>query len=135
MIFVDTGYLLAVLNPRDELYERAQRWAAAIDERLVTSECVLWELVNTLSAPVDRPKAHEAIAEIRSSVNWELVYTTPALFSEGLSLHQQRPDKYWSLTDCISFVVMQQRDLQQALAFDHHFEQAGFEPLLRHDPQ
>jgi predicted nucleic acid-binding protein len=84
MIFVDTGYLLAVLNPRDELYERAQRWAAAIDERLVTTECVLWELVNTLSAPVDRPKAHEAIAEIRSSENWELVLYDIGVVFRGL---------------------------------------------------
>jgi len=44
-----------------------------------------------------------------------------------MSLHNSRPDKHWSLTDCISFVVMQQRGLQRALAYDHHFEQAGFE--------
>ncbi len=134
MIFVDTGYLLAVLNPGDELFERSQRWAGTVDERLITTEYVLWELVNSLSDPVDRPKAHAAIAEIRSSENWDLVYASPDLFSEGLSFHKQRPDKSWSLTDCISFAVMQQRSLHRALAFDHHFEQAGFEALLRRDP-
>jgi predicted nucleic acid-binding protein len=56
------------------------------------------------------------------------------LVLKGLSLHQSRPDKHWSLTDCISFVVMQDRAVQQALAFDYHFEQAGFEALLRRDP-
>jgi predicted nucleic acid-binding protein len=134
MIFVDTGYLLALLNPRDELFQRAQRWGAAVHEPLLITEYVLCELVNTFSAPLDRPKAHAVIDEIRLSANWELIYATPQLFSEGLSRHRARPDKDWSLTDCISFHLMEQRGLQQALAFDHHFEQAGFEALLRRDP-
>jgi predicted nucleic acid-binding protein len=134
MIFVDAGYLLALLSPRDELFERAQHWAASVQEPLITTEYVLWEFVNSFSAPIDRPKAQAAIAEIRSSQSWELVYATPELFSEGLSLHGSRPDKHWSLTDCVSFVVMQQRSLQRALAYDHHFEQAGFEALMRRDP-
>jgi predicted nucleic acid-binding protein len=134
MIFVDTGYLLALLSPRDELFDRAQRWADSIQEPLITTEYVLWELVNAFSAPVDRPKAQAAIAAIRSSPSWNLVYATPELFSEGLSLHGSRLDKDWSLTDCVSFTVMQQRNLQRALAFDHHFEQAGFEALMRRDP-
>jgi predicted nucleic acid-binding protein len=134
MIFVDTGYLLAVLNPRDELYDRARRWAAAIREPLVTTEYVLWELVNTLSDPVDRPKAHAAVAEIRTSGSWELIHATPSLFAAGLALHHERLDKQWSLTDCITFTIMRERSLQQALAHDHHFEQAGFQALLRRDP-
>jgi predicted nucleic acid-binding protein len=135
MIFVDTGYLLAVLNPRDELYDRAQRWAAAIREPLVTTEYVLWELVNTLSDPVDRPKAYAAVAEIRTSGSWELIHATPSLFAAGLALHHERLDKQWSLTDCITFTIMRERSLQQALAHDHHFEQAGFQALLRRDPR
>jgi predicted nucleic acid-binding protein len=91
-------------------------------------------MVNTLSNRLDRPKAHAAVAEVLSSGAWELIYATPQLFSEGLSLHGQRQDKDWSLTDCISFIVMRQRGLQQALAYDQHFEQAGFDALLRRDP-
>ena len=98
MIFVDTGYLLAVLNPRDEHFQRSQQWAAAIHEPLVTTEYVLWELVNALSDPLDRPKAHAAIAEIRSSNMWEVVPATYHLFDEGLALHGQCTDKAWSLT-------------------------------------
>ena len=134
MIFVDTGYLLALLTPGDELFERAQRWAASIHEPLVTSEYVLWELVNSFSAPIDRPKAHAAIAEIRSSASWDVVDATPGLFSRGLSFHASRPDKNWSLTDCVSFIVMQERGLTRALAYDHHFDQAGFQALMRRDP-
>jgi predicted nucleic acid-binding protein len=133
MIFVDAGYLLALLNPRDALFERAQSWAVAIHEPLITTEYVLWELVNSFSAPIDRPKAHAAITEIRTSANWDVVHATPELFSEGLSVHRSRPDKNWSLTDCVSFLVMEQRGLQRALAHDHNFEQAGFEALLRRD--
>jgi predicted nucleic acid-binding protein len=134
MIFVDTGYLLAVLNPRDGLFERAQLWAVSIHEPLITTEYVVWEMVNSLSAPADRPKANAAVAEIHSSSSWELVYATPELLSEGILLHQRRADKHWSLTDCISFLIMEQRGIHRALAFDHHFEQAGFEALLRRDP-
>jgi predicted nucleic acid-binding protein len=123
-----------VLNPRDELFERAQRWSAAIHEPLITTEYVVWEMVNSLSAPVDRSKAHAAVAEVRSSSNWELVYATPELLSASLSLHERRADKHWSLTDCVSFLIMEQRGLRQALASDHHFEQAGFEALLGRDP-
>jgi predicted nucleic acid-binding protein len=85
MIFVDTGYLLAVLNPRDELFERAQSWATAVHEPLVTTEYILWELVNSLSAPADRLKVHAAVAEISTSEGWQLIHATPELFSEGLS--------------------------------------------------
>jgi uncharacterized protein len=112
MIFVDTGYLLALLSPGDELFERAQRWAASTHEPLITTEYVLWELLNSFSAPIDRPKAHAAVTEIRSSESWDLVDATPDLFAEGISQHGSRPGKHWSLTDCISFTVMQQRGLQ-----------------------
>jgi uncharacterized protein len=57
------------------------------------------------------------------------------LRDKGIELHRGRLDKLWSLTDCVSFVVMEQRGIQQALAFDHHFEQAGFEALLRREPE
>jgi predicted nucleic acid-binding protein len=135
MIFVDTGYLLALLSPGDELFERAQHWASSVHEPLITTEYILVELLNSLSAPIDRPKVHAAVAEIRSSESWELVYATPELFAEGLAFHGSRSDKHWSLTDCISFVVMQQRGVHRALAYDHHFEQAGFEALMRREPE
>lgn len=57
-----------------------------------------------------------------------------SLFEAGLQLHEERGDKTWLLTDCISFVLMERHGIRQALAFDVHFEQAGFEALLRRDP-
>jgi uncharacterized protein len=56
-------------------------------------------------------------------------------FGAGFRLHRDRGDKTWSLTDYISFALMGQRGLRAALAYDHHFEQAGFEVLLRRDPE
>jgi predicted nucleic acid-binding protein len=51
--------------------------------------------------------------------------------ARGIQLYDSRPDKQWSLTDCISFVVMQDRGIVEALTGDHHFEQAGFTALLK----
>jgi len=57
----------------------------------------------------------------------------PHLYQRGINLYAQRPDKEWSLTDCISFVVMSDRGITEALTGDHHFEQAGFRALLKRD--
>jgi predicted nucleic acid-binding protein len=72
---------------------------------------------------------------VRSHPTYEVIPASADLFEAGLRLHADRSDKAWSLTDCFSFVVMEQRGIRQALTFDHHFEQAGFEALLRRDPQ
>ena len=66
--------------------------------------------------------------------NDSLVTIVPAdkrLYDSGIALYRDRPDKAWSLTDCISFVVMKERGISEALTGDHHFEQAGFVPLLK----
>jgi uncharacterized protein len=132
MLLIDTGYLLAFLDPRDALHARARAWAASLTEPLLVTEYVLWETVNACSKPVNRPRVHALLAGLRTAA--EFLAASPALFEAGLQLHAERPDKEWSLTDCISFVVMKQRGLTQALTPDHHFEQAGFEALLRRDP-
>jgi uncharacterized protein len=134
MIFVDTGFLLALSQPADALHTRARAWANILSEPLVVTEYILWETVNRLSQPVDRAKGHRLVQYVSSAANYELVVASRALFNAGLELHADRDDKDWSLTDCISFIVMQRRSIKQALAYDHHFEQAGFEALLRRDP-
>jgi predicted nucleic acid-binding protein len=135
MILVDTAYLLALLLPRDSLFQRAQAWAQAVSETLVVTHYVLLEAANALSSPLDRPKFHTLMTRMQADTQIEVVPASAALWEAGLRLHEQRPDKTWSLTDCIFFVVMEQRGIRQALIFDHHFEQAGFEALLRRDPQ
>ena len=53
------------------------------------------------------------------------------LLEHGMHLYRHRQDKDWSLTDCISFVVMEDEKIMDALTGDRHFQQAGFKPLLR----
>jgi predicted nucleic acid-binding protein len=60
-----------------------------------------------------------------------VISTSEDIFDQGLSLYKERQDKGWGLTDCISFVVMRERAITEALAADRHFEQAGFKALLR----
>lgn len=61
----------------------------------------------------------------------EILSVDSELFSKALKFYSSRIDKEWGLTDCISFVVMKDRKLKDALTSDHHFEQAGFQALLR----
>ncbi len=101
---------------------------------MLVTEYVLWEVLNNLSKVSDRPRAHRIALQVTSNSTYEFIPASPHLFEAGLQLHRERPDKEWSLTDCISFFLMRKRSLTRALAYDHHFEQAGFKALLRHDP-
>jgi hypothetical protein len=134
MILLDTSYLIALFDARDGLHARAMAWSEAVNEPLLVTEYVLWETVNAFSHPADRAKAHALVALVRAEPDYEVLKAGGEVFEAGLALHRARPDKGWSLTDCISFVVMQERGIRQALAFDQDFEQAGFEALLRREP-
>ena len=133
MIFVDSGYFIALATQDDELHARALQWASTTD-RLLVSEYVLWETVNHLSGVRDRSKAHELLEDVRSSHSCEVIAANTGLFERSLNLHRDRPDKNWSLTDCISFCIIRERGIREALAYDEHFEQAGFLALLRREP-
>lgn len=74
-------------------------------------------------------KAVEVGNTLLHSPSTELILGDAALFDAGWRYFQQYQDKQYSLTDCISFVVMQQRGISTALAFDNHFTQAGFQKL------
>jgi uncharacterized protein len=134
VIFIDTGYLIALFDRGDELHSRAAVWASRINEPLVTSEYVLVETVNHFSRRALRPRANDIAQAILSDPSYEFVTASPDLLSRGLEIHHQCVDKEWSLTDCISFHVMRERKIVRALAYDQHFEQAGFEAVLRHSP-
>jgi len=134
MILMDTGFLLALSQPADSLHRRAVAWSRVVSEPLVVTEYVLCETVNSLSKRVDRPRAHALLEKLRDSPQCRIIPGSPALFEEGLELHRAGPDKEWSLTDCISFVVMERYGIRAALAYDRHFEQAGFKALLRREP-
>jgi predicted nucleic acid-binding protein len=67
---------------------------------------------------------------IEADENWRVAEASHQLFDRGIELFSQRPDKSWSLTDCISFIVMEEHGITEALTADRNFEQAGFVPLL-----
>ncbi|MBD2279884.1 MULTISPECIES: type II toxin-antitoxin system VapC family toxin [Aphanizomenon] len=133
-IFADTGYWIALLNPDDDLHQKAKQITTSIKFiPLVTSEMVFTELLNAFSGKgiFYRQKAVKFINYCFDNPEIEVVIQTDELFKSGLDLYNQRPDQAWSLTDCTSFYIMSQKNILEALAYDKHFEQAGFIALLR----
>jgi uncharacterized protein len=129
--FADAFYFLALLNPGDAAHSAALRLAREGRGTIVTTAWVLTEVADAMAAPANRPLVLRLIEGFRTLKTVEVVPSEPALFDRGLDLYSRRLDKAWSLTDCISFVVMTERGLTEALTGDHHFEQAGFRALLR----
>lgn len=131
-LFADTGYWLALLNPRDQLHGKVRHVSASLGQvRIITSEMVLDELLAGLSVPPVRATAINAVSSVLANPNVEVVPQTSLQFREAFDLYKNRIDKEWSLTDCSSFNLMKERGIAEALAHDEHFEQAGFVALLR----
>lgn len=131
-VFADTGYWAALLNPKDQLHGKAAQVSAQLGKfRILTTEMVLDELLAALSKVPLRPSAIRGVETIRSNPNVEVVPQTSLQFVSAFDSFRSVTDKEWSLTDCASFVLMRERGLTEALAHDHHFEQAGFIALLR----
>lgn len=132
IVFADTGYWEAVLNPHDQLHGRAKQVSASLGKaRQVTSEMVLDELLAALSKVSVRPYAIRGVQAIVSNPNVEVIPQSSLQFSRAFDLYRRMADKEWSLTDCASFEIMWERGLTEALAYDAHFVQAGFVALLR----
>lgn len=128
-IFIDTGYILALINTSDEYHERASTIASEIVGRFVITEAVLTEIGNTLSRVRWRSASVATIEDLRSDPDIE-VSISPELFGRAVNLYSSRTDKEWGMTDCISFVVMQDMGIIDALTTDDNFRQAGFRALL-----
>lgn len=128
--FADTFFYLALLNADDADHERAVATSRSHRGRIVTTTWVLVEVADALCRPPDRQRFLLLLDLLNADPQTEIVPADPALFDRGVGLYARRPDKAWSLTDCISFIVMADRGLTDALTGDHHFEQAGFRALL-----
>ena len=132
-IFADTSYFVAFCGPRDRFHARAVELSASLVARIVTTEYVLVETGGLLLRPEDRPAYVNLVRDLESDPSVQIVPASQKLFHAGFDLFTRRPDKTWSLVDCISFAIMKQRRLNEALTADHHFVQAGFKALLRDD--
>jgi uncharacterized protein len=129
-IFADTFYYLALVSREDATHSRAVALSRQLTGRIVTTAWILTEVGDALSAPRQRHVFRVLFDSLSTDERVTIVPPTKQLFEQGIDLYDSRPDKEWSLTDCISFVVMQQMQLSEALTGDHHFEQAGFRALL-----
>ena len=129
-LFADTFYFLALLNGGDQHHAAATRYDAALPS-LLTTAWVLTEVGDALSAPENRPAFLGLLELLQKTSDVQIIPPSTELFERGVELYRQRADKDWSLTDCISFVVMADEKISEALTGDQHFEQAGFRALLK----
>lgn len=129
--FADTYFFIALLFDHDEAHAKAQAQIAHLTGRLYTSTWVLTEVADAMATPGRRERFQPFLQFLRTNSLVTIVSAEQSLFERGVSLCNQRSDKSWSLTDCISFVIMQDHGLKDALTGDHHFEQAGFNMLMK----
>ena len=132
-IFVDAFYWVAVINTRDQWHDRAVEVGQTLEESaLVTTESVLTELLNFFGeyGPSFRLRTGHLVQTLLEREDIEVVEQTHAAFRAGVELYKARPDKGYSLTDCISMNLMRERGLTEVLTHDHHFTQEGFSVLL-----
>ena len=130
-LFADTYYFIALLSPSDEQHALAREYTSGFQGAFVTTPWVLAEVGNALAIPPNRALFVDLVNDLRADRRVVIVPAADELFERGYRFYGRRPDKEWGLTDCISFVVMQERGLTEALTADHHFEQAGFAILLK----
>jgi len=136
VIFADTSgimpYLVPALPEHKAVFEITQRHMKE-GGTFVTTNYVLTELVALLSTRTrfSRPQILSGIESVLQSPCFDIVHITPELHQQAFGLPRARPDKNWSWVDAASFIVMRQKQLMQALTTDHHFEQAGFERLIK----
>jgi hypothetical protein len=131
-LLLDTSFVLALEADGDVRRETAlARWEEilALEAPLVTTSCVVVETVTFLSSRGLHAKAVDVGASLMHSPFMECVFVNRDLFEEGWAFFQRHRDKTFSLTDCVSFVLMKRRRITTALTFDKHFAQAGFTML------
>jgi predicted nucleic acid-binding protein len=131
--FADTAYYLALISPRDSFHTKAVALSQTLNHPVVTSAWVVQELADGLSAPPARAGFLKLLDTLQADPNTTIIEPDPALWQRGLVLYRSRPDKEWSLTDCISFEIMHERGISESLTSDQHYIQAGFVALLRSD--
>ena len=135
--FADTSYWMALSRKRDQYNRHAVVWNRFVIQTksiIVTTEAVLWEWLNAFSDASTRAVAAEGYRRAHADARIQVVPFQPELIDSAVQLYRTRPDKSWSLTDCLSFVVMERRQLTEALTTDRHFEQMGMKVMMLQQP-
>ncbi|MDJ0620640.1 MAG: type II toxin-antitoxin system VapC family toxin [Calothrix sp. MO_192.B10] len=134
-VFLDTSFAIALSSITDQNHVRAVELAHQIEAnktRLVTTQAILLEIGNALSKQKYRVAATQLLESLETDPSVEIVLLTNSLYRLAFNLFKQREDKEWGLVDCISFIVMQERGITDALTADTHFQQAGFRALVKY---
>ena len=128
--FIDTSFVVALINQRDQYHVQAVELASQFDKRsLVTTDAVLLEIGNALARNF-KEASIQIIEYFLTSDEVEIIPLNTQLFARAFELYRSHLDKSWGLIDCVSFVVMRDFGLTESLTADKHFEQAGFAVLL-----
>lgn len=132
-VFADSNYWIALINPKDQWREQVVEVSRSLGSALlVTTDEVLVEVLNYFAERGNEARRAAVInvQEILINQNVEVVPASHDGFVEGTSLYLARPDKGYSLTDCVSMNVMRRHGITAVLTKDHHFSQEGFHLLL-----
>ena len=130
-VFADTYCYFALIVPRADTHQQAITFAQQFTGQIVTTAWVMAEVANALCDTRHRAAVPLLLDGLKRNPQALVIPPDEALFDAGVTLYRTRPDKGWSLTDCISFLVMEREGIAEALTGDHHFEQAGFVALLK----
>jgi predicted nucleic acid-binding protein len=131
--FADTSFWIGLSSKRDQHHQAAvacHQFVTRTESTIVTTEAILLEWLNAMSDVSTRRVAAESYLRVRADARIEVVPIQAELLGSAIQLYRGRPDKSWSLTDCLSFVVMERRGLIEALTTDHDFEQAGLKAVM-----
>jgi uncharacterized protein len=134
-VFADTSFYISLFSADDALHQAAVSLSNSLNRAIVTTEFILLELANAYSRCNVRQQLTEILLDFQKDSSVAIIPASSLLFHQGLNLFAKRPDKNWSLTDCISFAVMEERGIMEALTADHHFSQAGFIALMSQAPR
>jgi uncharacterized protein len=133
VIFADTFYWIAILNPRDRWYQIALNYGRKQPNiRPVVTDGIIDEVLNYFAEEGTflRTNALNLCLSMKCDRNIDIIAYTPELRNLGFALYGQRPDKGYSLTDCIFMTVMRQMNISEVLTGDNHFQQEGFTILF-----
>lgn len=125
MVFVDTGAWFALYVPDDPDHQAAISWLCDNEEPLVTTDFVVSELLTLLRVRGESRRAIEIGRSLLEETQSKLHFITPVQFRRGWILYQQARAREWSITDCLSKVLIDELGIRKAFAFDGHFRQFG----------
>jgi len=129
VVFADTFYWVSLINPHDDWHKKILITSQSLNQvKIITTEEVLIEVMSFYSKAGFRMRG-KTVSFIKNIINngqISIIDQTHQSFNLGLSLYEQRLDKGYSLTDCISMNVMKQLNITEILSHDKHFTQEGF---------